>query len=801
MIKGLRAYLKAVKDVESNTEFSTHADAIIRVALQYAVFALAEWVIQETRASPHRQLTQDIDFQSLRKPTDGTLTQLFIKLVVECENLGLKGMSKIVWAPLNENVPCEQLLDAEPSNLEGLLTAHVRRRNNGAGHGLPGGHIRDAEYSLVTTLLDRIEPVIPLTRAGEASPNFIFPGAAALKLNLLRSFDGSVYLIRQIRSTNTGKCIVKVQVQRSIGEREETTYEAEDVLSAAPELRNQSIDLLETSVQGWQPLASIPEPMTEAFFGRDEEMRELQDWFDYMDSKACLVFGDGGMGKTTLVVEFLSRVIDGTISVAWRPDLIYFYTAKRTRWGLNGLEVINPSVCGASDVALSLARALEGAVGREWYSLQSSEAVARLSTLLGSYGLTRDRSLLVIDNAETLAQSDDDVVALTKTIRELTRYVARVVVTSRRREHVEAQLLEIPTLSEDESELFLRKRGKALDVAHINQAGSSTLKAYARKLGQKPLVLEVFIQSLTEPNTSLERAFSRVQQMQNKDLGEFLYSDAWQRIGAPLRRLLLLMSRVGEVHDEVLLKLCASECGVSVLEAQRAIDESRGIAGISRVGGSLQVTFTPEFMRFCAGRTATLNGKEFPDSAAVDKVGRRYRHFQASMSREVFDKTGMAFRHPLARAAYRAATDGDDSEADAWYELAVGADSSNAALHDRYAYFLMSRGYLERARDRAASAVQLEPQVAEFRFTKGMIESKLGLSRDALQSLSMSQKLGKPVHLCALQMAYAYSKSSPPDYSNARTALMVAREVTPDDPYRFKHLSECDRLAKRIQRF
>lgn len=794
MIRRLKAYFSEVRSLESDAEFSAHKDALIRVSLQYVVFALAEWVVDRAKPSSGPPLSQDIDFQNLRKPADGTLSQMLSKLVVECENLGWKGISKVVWGATPAGQAYERLLISEPSNLEGLLLAHVRRRNDGAGHGLPGGYDREAEESLISNILAKLEPIVPVEQA-----NLVLAahGAGALKLKLLRPLGG-IYVVRQIKPTKAGQCVVQVQIQRSLEERQEHSYETEDILLDAPEFKNETLDYVRTEVDGWEPLASVPDPLTEAFSGRDDELEQLRDWFNYLDSKACLVFGDGGMGKTTLVVEFLARLMDGRVVASWRPDLIFFYTAKRTRWGLEGLETINPAIAGASDIALSLARAIEGAVGREWYSLDSAAAISRVATVLQSYGLDRNQVLLVIDNAETLAQNDEDVVALSKALRALTRHVGRVIVTSRRREHLEAQTLEIPPLSDDESESLLRKRAAVLRIRHILQAGSGTLRSYARKLGCKPLVLEVFVQSLTEPETSLEKAFARVQQMQNQDLGEFLYADAWQRLGEPLRRLLLLMSRIGEVHDEILLKLCASECGVSVLEAQRAIDESRGIASVSRVAGGLHVAFTPEFMRFCSERTTTFNGKPFPQDAAIEKVGRRYQHFQASANKHVFDRTGMAFRHPLARAAYRAASNGNDAEAEVWYELAVGTDSSNAALHDRYAYFLMSRGQLARARDRAASAVQLEPSVAEFWFTKGIIESKEGRGEEAISSLGRAQKLGKPPHLCALQQAYAYTKLNPPDYSNARAALLTATNVPADDPYKHKHQGEVDRLRRRI---
>lgn len=801
MLKALKLYLDEARRVGSDVEFAAHADAIVRAALQYSTFSLAEWVIEKHRGSGNGDLSQEIDFSALRKPADGTLVQILSRLVIECERLGWRGPATTLWAPLEKDRLCEALLESESPNLEGVLLAHVRRRNDGAGHGLPGGFNRSAEEDLLVVVLDRLEPLIPT--ATPESPTLVLRshGSGVLPLKLLRSFDGSVQVIRQVRSAKAGRCVVKAQIQRRLGAREEISYETDDVLDASPQFRVQFIDYMPTGIQGWEPLACIPDALTEHFSGREEEIEQLRDWYDYLDSKSCLVFGDGGMGKTTLVVEFLRRVVEGRVSVDWRPDLLFFYTAKRTRWGLNGLEVISPSMAGASDIALSIARALEGTVGREWYVCDSIAAVNRLSTLLAQHGLTRNKVLIVVDNAETLAHNDGDVAALSRAIRELNRRVGRLIVTSRRREHIEAQMLELSPLSDDDAETLLRRRGTALQVRHIQQAGSSTLKGYARRLGCKPLVLDVFVQSLCEPDASLERAFSRVQQMQNQDLGEFLYSDAWQRLGDPLRKLLLLMSRVGEAHDEILLKLCAHECGVSVLEAQKSIDESRGIASVSRIDGSLHVTFTPEFMRFCANRTVSDLGRDFPDSDVIEKVGRRYRHFQSSASRHIQDKTGRAFRHPLARAAYRAATaPGGGDDAEAWYELAVGADSSNAALHDRYAYFLMSRNKLNRAHAQAQSATNLEPDVSEFWFTRGIIESKLGKSTSALRSLSTAQKLGKPFHLCALQMAYAYTKSTPIDWQAVQSALMASSDVPHDDPYRHKHLGEVERLKRRVAR-
>ncbi len=61
------------------------------------------------------------------------------------------------------------------------------------------------------------------------------------------------------------------------------------------------------------------------------------------ESRTCLVFGDGGVGKTTLVLEFMHRFLeeDPDIQCEWKPKVISFYTAKKWRWGLDGVQLIS----------------------------------------------------------------------------------------------------------------------------------------------------------------------------------------------------------------------------------------------------------------------------------------------------------------------------------------------------------------------------------------------------------------------------------------------------------------------------
>ena len=225
--------------------------------------------------------------------------------------------------------------------------------------------------------------------------------------------------------------------------------------------------------------------------------------------------------------------------------------------------------------------------------------------------------------------------------------------------------------TEDEGAEFLSKRGATLKCKSISQAGVATLRRHSRLLVNKPIALEVFVQAASVPGTSLENAFSRVQRMQRQDLGNFLYEDAWKRMSPELRHVLLLMSRIGDTHDQHLMQLCCSRANVTILAASEAIEESKGIASISRFEGALQIVFNPEFFNYCAERTELIEGKELPLVADIEWVQRRYKEFIVSASAQVSDRNMKAYRVPSARAAWKFFMENKKDIALEYYEIAV----------------------------------------------------------------------------------------------------------------------------------
>ncbi len=790
----------------SPTERHIFHVAILRLLLQHACVCLAELLTFRRMSLAAATERAPLPISSLREPSDGTLVATLGELLVAAENDGIGGISKRVLRGTDEDRACWRLIANDTRTVDRLLHTLVSRRNDGVeGHGLNGLTDVEAEADALALISESLTPILPRVAPDGNSFFLETPERTRYTVRLLRPFSGNLMCYRNIKRTAHGRCVVKAQVERGLSRKDDVAFEAEDPFDPSKiGGTSQRFDITRTYDEKWSPLTLIPSRLTTDFTGRDNELADLKDWLDDTESRACMLYGDGGIGKTTLAVEFVHRMLDGSLKSKFKPELITFYTAKKTRWGLSGLEVIKTAEVGVADVAAHLARSLEGKpLDRSWYAKGPDELIQKLSSLLiEDWGVTRNSHLLILDNTETMASNSEEVKELARQVRELSRKVGRVLLTSRRREAIEAHQIEIKPLSDSESVNFLRARATALNRRPILDAGDRTLSKYAKSLGNKPLVLEVFVGALGEHGIGLENAFQRVQRMHSQDLGEFLYSDAWQRMSDGMRHLFLLMTRVSEISDDTLLKLCCGQAGLSVLEAYEALEESRGIAQVSRFEDDTQILFSSEFVKFCGSRSVEIDGQRVPSDFAVEKIKSRYNEFLRSRTAHVWDRVDKAYRHALARVAFTAYREGRDDDCAAFFELAVAEDVDNGWLYDRYAVFLSTKFPRRRseALDWAKMAVQLIPKDADAWYTRGTIESKLGKSADAISSLQRSGALGKPRHLVAMQQASAYMRMSPPDLSNARAMLSEAAANEPkNDPLLWKYHAEVRNIYRSIE--
>ncbi|MFU8291115.1 hypothetical protein [Pseudomonas aeruginosa] len=804
MHKLMEARIKGAEQLKDPAHVRIAILGIFRIAMQHACVTLGEWVVRALKEDSSRlSLLTPVDLASFKHPADGTLISLLSQLVVAAENIGWKSVGRLYWEKAELSEELRPFVGAARANLETVLHTFVKSRNDGAeGHGLPGGWTPAVDVAVARLMLKGTSNFLPAVVKGEDALYFPPFGDRPLEpISTLRLSNGNPICYRNLRRASAGRLQVEAQVQTTLLSRGEITYEVENALLGLPQPSSPEYQIAEpTWSDTWRPFVYIPDRLaTEAVFtGRDTEITALCEWADDPDSRKCMVWGDGGVGKTTMVVEFLHRWLDGRTDIQWKPEIITFYTAKKTRWGLSGLEQISVQEIGVADVALDVARMLTTPkLDRSWFEKEPKEVVQKLATLQSELEVSRNNHLIILDNTETMANSDADVKALATQINELTRRVGRVILTSRRRELIEALPVQTENWNDDEGAEFLRKRGATLGCTAIAQAGPATLRRYSRALINKPIALEVFVQAAATQGTGLDAAFQRVQKMQRQDLGQFLYDDAWGRLTSDLRRVLLLMSRLGDNHDQYLFQLCCQRTGVSVAAASEAIEESRGIGSFSRIEGASQVSLSPEFYNYCVERYEVTDGKREPTDDDVNWVKRRYQEFLTSAETKVSDRTIQAFRTPAARAAWKSYSEGNYTDACEYYETAVLEDPENGWLFDRYAYTLMRKRHLPAALEQSRKATHLLPDEAEVYFTRGMIESRIGDESNALQHLTKAEELGKPKHLCELQKTYAYINSEPQNIIKAQECVERALRLAPKDRFYSRFMEEVTRLQRR----
>ncbi|WP_375068281.1 type IV pilus biogenesis/stability protein PilW [Stenotrophomonas lactitubi] len=790
MRKYFESLIEKLQLIESDVEARVVWVSSTRHLVQVLDYCLIEWIASESKSPEHQPPRETL--QALYCAADGALVEALDVLAVAAERCGWQG----VYRPLLESIPehdgAAALCASQPKSLQGLLRATVELRNDGGeGHGLPGGYQRKEEEAAFAFIVSSLGALLPVL--GEDGGLAFGPIERRAHVKMIKVVDGKPVLIRSIQSISSSLIRVKAKYYDAGWELRELSYEAANPFS---KFEDRSLPALTVFNNSWSPLCYIPSRITDTFTARRDEIAEIIDWMDDVESRACLVFGDGGVGKTTLVVEALHRLLEEDLQTEWKPRLITFFTAKRTQFDLDGISPVgmgNPSLHG---LMIHLHKLLLGRVpDADFYKKDVGAAAVYLQSVMGDeLSIKRKEHLLVIDNAETLIESDRDRELLGKEIREISRRVGRVVVTSRRREHLGAEPVEVHPLGALDAVSFLKQRGaEKLNIRALKNAKDHELLGVVGELERRPIVLDSLIGVLQDPAyDTLNKAKARVLSMLARDLGKFLFADAWTRLSQPVQRLLVLMTRVADVHDAQLLRICGDVAGVSVQDAEKALEESSGIASVVHLDGGIQVSFSKNFLDFCKGRDC----RDGDVTSALSK----YRAFLARARSFSGDRIAAAFRTPQARAAHKYRNERNLIEAEKLYEQAILADPMNGLLYDRYAYFLaQDMKKPQEALHKAGRATELLPSEAEVWFTRGLIESRMGNVRGAKISLEKAERLGFSPLRCAIQMCWAYVLTKPRQLALAKSHyISVTSRAANLDPSS-KEAIEIRRLELRLQ--
>lgn len=783
----------------------SHIANIIRSILQTCCFSVIEyWSVSDLDPEEFPECTVG---EHLFRPSDGHYSIILDTFLPRVRSK-LWQSCAVRWY---ERVPGSDGKGAN-ARLANGCQEWVRFRNDRQGHGVLDLYSAEKAQpwleELAQQILAGLSDLVPQqTDDGLvlSTPN------GPLPLETVRVHKGEAPVVRDIRRRGTG---FRVRYQPLNAETsQEATYEI------PVEARIGMLSTRRTSVfeqrslmvgdETWRPTVRLPSRQTRIFEGRRDQLTQLLDWWEDIDSKACLVHGEGGIGKTTLALEFLNNVLEAPPrTLKWRPLVICYYSAKKTRWTAGGLSYLRGVTPAVADAIRLLAELVESKLDSKWFADDVIDTIGRAAALFNACGLKRNDILLVLDNTETLARVASEESAIAAAISKLSSKLARVLMTSRRREAVEAFPIRLELMDEATSVRLLGQLATEYDVAPLKMAGTTGIARVARKLHGRPLALDVFARYAALPGKSLDSALTLVLRDMAQDLGRFLFDDAWQRLRTSEQDTFLALGTLGDALDgRAVGRVCAS-LGLAHDDFLNTLEETR-FGTLLNYGSTYDLVLSNEMREFLREKEKDRGESRRSHLASIGQ--KAVREVQALIRAEettVVDRVGNAFQTSAAKAAYSAAKRGDFDETRLWFAEAVVADPQNASLWERYAWFLMIRLHdADGASKVIREALRLAPNDAEAHFTAGLIAARRADISETDREMEAANKLGKPGHTCALQRARArgellrktFDREEADRLRRAGERIMRdARNVPPGTPFRDKHLSECRRVESLL---
>ncbi len=724
-------------------------NSLIRTLLQTAAFSAIEILghgiddLAETEVPPLAR--------QLMRPNDGDTEKLISVAVPLLAEAGLD-LGTAWFRPSADSV-----------SLRDRTARWCEYRNDRIGHGVVSDDVREEALSwlpqLAEDLVTGLEKILPSYSAEGRSFIRLTSAnlATSIEIPTARMERGRPVVVRQLQQRAAHWCLQGQVLDPDYSPEVRIEFAESQLTRLLIEAcsRYRQLRVPDANGQDWRPTVLLPARQTDTFEGRAEQLQELSSWLNDPDSRACNLYGEGGIGKTTLVLELLNRIVDGGYStVTWRPEVICFFSAKLTRWGPDGLAFLKGVAPPLEDAVRALAAVYEEPKGREWHNISGDKLISRAETLLHDLGLKRSQILLVLDNTETLARSADDEVKLAGAIEQITKRLARVLITSRRRERMEARPVEVPPLSLNEAQRLAERLAESYGATPILQAGAPGRRKLVSALGCLPIKIEACCRLVGRFGYKLERAQQQV--LSDSDLGRFLYDDAWARISRPERMALVALAQMGDSLSGDLIHFISSELQVDQSSVVSALEETK-FATRFDYATQFDVRLQASALAFLSTAAERLSPAEKAAvGLAVAHASQRRAELIRAHGRTVYDRVPQAFRTDAAKAARQAVMQGHPDDAIFWYEEALKVEPGNAQLLDRFAFFLATKvRNLDRAWLLVEEACRLDPEYGDGFFNAGHIAASRGDVRTADERLKAARKLGISAHRCNLQMARA----------------------------------------------
>ena len=792
--------LEHALSIDNETERLTYLTSILRSILQLSVVSSFE-IIKAKTPSDEIDL---IDFiKRFCKPADGLPLQI------------LEGVIPFLRRYVDEQFLYgwfEETDSVNPS-LNKQLVKWVEYRNKHPGHGVLDISIA-SEWAkrttqIISNCLKVFDKIIP-----------IYDGS---KLSFPKELGYGIFGTPIIRN---GKAIVitSVVAKRGIWKLRGQTLcskNSEEFLVTLPDENIFSIEGLKpiekyalteiiSNNKEYSFFHNIPVRQTDIFVGRKAELESLAEWMDDEDSRFCLVYGDGGFGKTTLVLELLNQFMEDQFDFNEPlPTIISYHTAKMTKWteeGLTHFKGINPAM---DECIRELMRYFYPTLPAEWYGISGKKLIDKSVGVLTENGLTRNDILLILDNTETLATTPEEVKDLGAFFKIVGKLVGRIIITSRRREFIEATPITIEGLSEVESIRLMRSLAAEYNAKPILQAGDPKLRKVSTQLMNKPLLLEALVKYISHTNNGIETALESVFKKSNEELLEFLYEDAWVRMNALQKDVFLALIHVLSPLDQSSISSACQQVGVQHSEFQASLVETH-FSVLTDYGRAYSIEFVDLSKRFFLQQFGKLQGTE---KKRLKKIARNvdgYAKVRNQIEKEYkSDRVAEAFRNEAAKAAKIFADKNDIPNAIEMFELAIIEDPLNSALHDRFSWLLFNKtDKFEDAKKYSEKAVSLDPNNSDALVDLALINYRLKDIKEGDKYIDLAREKGRPYSFCALRKSIAryYQAQNEFDVVVAIELLEVAKNnlqsaykhTDKNDSYHAKTLSDIRRYQSLV---
>jgi len=764
--------LQIAVSLTSPSESLSYLCSILRSLLQCISISALETVIQATPS-----VDDDIDLKPFLdrfgQPSDGLPVEILDALVPRIRSLVFRNYMHGWYEPLPDSERC--LVDE--------LQLWVAFRNGRPAHGVldapTTGEWATKTAELIRRILGSAEGVLPVaSKSGLA----------------VQIGDLSVPVTTPLLVSEHAVVIKRIVARKGVLKAHGHLLSWTDAREFTNDLLAGSVFATESKVMDkfrWTEvrvqnkpfllLNNVPCRQTSTFVGRIKELDKLKEWMgDISDSRACLVFGDGGFGKTTLVLEFFNSLLEGSIETNFQlPSIISFYTAKRTKWTEEGLIHFKGISEAMEDSVRELLYCLSPVLGKEWYRHEGRSLIDKAAQALADEGFDRNDVLLIIDNTETMATSQVDAQELGDFISMVARRIGRVVITSRRREILNAEPLPVSQLSESEALLLLQKLGAEYGARSISQAGEARLRSVCAQLMCKPLLIDTLVRYIARSSSGIQDGLDQILKKTNDELLEFLYEDAWARMSALVQKVFVTLVSLASPLDGKCVGDVCTQLGVLHAEFQGSLGETYFSTIVDR-GDTYDleiVELAKEFFR--------QKKKKLPteDAELIDKIAMKVDK-QATVRFEIeksyrTDRVADGFRNEYAKAAKIATFKKDNVAATENFELALLEEPLNAALHERYASFLFrTLGKANAAYPFAERAVSLDEHSADAWLTFGLIKYKLGDLSGGDGAIDKALRFGKTEQLCSLRKGIArYHVAKQEPYNGHTVKLLKEAEV------------------------